>query len=242
MTALVTLDADVLVLGEYRASSPLGNALAERGWIHQVGTPDPAGGFAAVLVASRVPLKALEPHYLDETCSQRWVHVDVVDTGWAVAGALIPSRNQHFPGRSERFWDFVVSEFAPLAAHRPTLLIGDLNTGIHRVDEIGATLPCSEYLAELRSAGWVNVWHALNPDVRPPPSTWASRTGKGFRVDHAFLSPCSPSASSIAYPAEIGGEPSTRAGARRSDGERAPLSDHVPVVVDLGAIDPSSRH
>jgi exodeoxyribonuclease III len=233
MSAMATLDADILVLSEHRWSSSLARTLADHGWIHQVGTPDPAGGYAAVLVASRYPLRRLDPRVVGENCSQRWAYVEVVGREWAIAGALIPGIHRDHPTRKAQFWDFVLSEFAPVAADRPSLLIGDLNTGLHGIDEIGATLRCAEHMAALRSAGWVDVWHDLNPSERPPSTWWEPATGNGFRLDHAFLSPASPRAISIDYPLEIGGEATTRAGARKVAGERAPLSDHVPVVVEL---------
>lgn len=125
VAALEHLDGDVLVLSEHRASGPLGSLLAEAGWVHQAGTPDPVGGYAAVLIASRRPLIQVGPAYHD-------------------------------------------------------------------------------------------------PD-------------DGLRLDHAFLSPGRPLPLAVDYPSEINGEPTTRAGSRKADGERPPLSDHVPIVVDLPA-------
>lgn len=61
-------------------------------------------------------------------------------------------------------------------------------------------------------------------------------TGNGFRLDHAFLSPGSPPAIAIDYPRVVDGVPTTRAGARKAVDETPPLSDHVPVVVDLGGV------
>lgn len=237
IAALVALNPDVLVLSEHRASGPLASALHERGWIHQIGLPDPSGGYAAVLIASRSPIRNLGPNYPDAQCSPRWAHVEVIDSGWAVAGALIPGHHRDHPHRKEQFWDFVVTEFASQAARRPTLLIGDLNTGLHRIDETGATLRCSEHMMALREAGWVDVWHALHPNVRPPSSWWETMTGNGFRLDHAFLSPCSPPALAIDYPRVLDGTPTTRAGARKAVDEIPPLSDHVPVVVDLSDVE-----
>lgn len=209
--------------------------LRERGWIHQIGLPDPKpGGYAAVMVASRHPLKEIEPSHLADQ-PHRWVNVEVADTGWVVAGALVPGIDKKYPERrrmKERFWKFLVSEFAPALARRPTLLIGDLNTGPHFIDEKGQTLVCAEDMAALRLAGWVDVWHDLHPNDRPPP-TWWYNADNALRLDHAFLSPSSPSAIAIEYPNEINGEPTTRAGVPKSKGERAPLSDHVAVVVNL---------
>jgi len=233
--ALVTLDADVVIIGEHRASGPLSQRLKERGWAHQVGQPDPKpGGYAAVLVASRRPLQEVEPRSLPGQ-EHRWVNVEVADSGWCVAGALVPGIDKKYPERrrmKEGFWKFLVSQFAPASADRPTLLIGDLNTGLHFIDEKGESLVCAEDMAALRDAGWIDVWHNLYPNDRPPP-TWWYNSDNALRLDHAFLSPSSPPAIGIQYPNEINGVPTTRAGVPKAANERPPLSDHVPVVVDL---------
>jgi exodeoxyribonuclease-3 len=234
VAALEAIEADVVVIGEYRPSSPLSRQLAENGWKYQSGTPDPTlGGYGAVLVVSRKPLREVEPRYVAEGCKQRWLNVEVVDSGWTIAGALVPGHHRHYPLRKKRFWDFIVTEFAPASANRPTLLIGDLNTGLHGIDEKGSTLICAEDMTALRAAGWTDVWHSLHPEERPPSTWWEPSTGNGFRLDHAFLSPSSPAAIAIEYPREIDGMPTTRAGARKAANERPPLSDHVPVIVDL---------
>ena len=153
------------------------------------------------------------------------MNVEVVDSGWVVAGALVPGIDKKYPERrrmKEQFWKFIVSEFAPATAHQSTLLIGDLNTGLHFIDEKGATLVCAEDMAALRDAGWIDVWHALHPDDRPPP-TWWYNAANALRLDHAFLSPSSPPALKIAYPSEINGMPATRAGVPKSTTERPPV-------------------
>lgn len=233
--ALESLDADVVVIGEHRASGPMSHRLRAHGWEHQVGLPDPKpGGYAALLVASRHPLREIEPSHLTGQ-PHRWVNVEVGDSGWIVAGALVPGTDRKYPERrkmKEGYWRFLVSEFAPALADRPTLLVGDLNTGLHFIDEQGASLVCAEDMAALRDSGWVDVWHDLHPNDRPPP-TWWYNADNAFRLDHAFLSPGSPRAIQIGYPNEINGVPTTRAGAPKTADERPPLSDHVPVVVDL---------
>lgn len=52
------LETDITILGEWRATSP--NRLAERlaaaGYEHQPANPDPGGGYAGLLVASKRPV------------------------------------------------------------------------------------------------------------------------------------------------------------------------------------------
>src|SRR6195952_2915341 len=143
-SALEKLDPDVVVLSEYLASNELSKSVADRGWIHQVGAPDPKPkGHGAVLIASRHPLRQVGPRFRNADDQQRWVGIEVDGSEWAIGGVLVPAHDRSQPQRKGEFWDFIVNEFAPRVAERATLLIGDFNTGIHHVDEKGATFTCA---------------------------------------------------------------------------------------------------
>jgi exonuclease III len=104
-----------------------------------------------------------------------------------------------------------------LPPRRNAVLIGDFNTGKHRVDELGATFVLSECLDALERRGWVDAWRLRNGDTRA--SSWFSSAGNGFRIDHAFVT-------RVLVTGLVD--------ARYSDAERAAgLSDHAALVVDL---------
>ncbi len=65
-------------------------------------------------------------------------------------------------------------------------MIGDLNTGLHRLDEAGATFHCAAAFAALPKAGWDDAWRLCNGAARE--FSWFSAAGNGFRIDHAFAS------------------------------------------------------
>jgi exonuclease III len=67
------------------------------------------------------------------------------------------------------------------------ILIGDLNTGKHYIDELRATFYGSNYIDEIESLGFVDAWRHLHTNERE--YTWFSYKGNGFRLDYAFLSP-----------------------------------------------------
>lgn len=69
----------------------------------------------------------------------------------------------------------------------PTLMIGDMNTGKHFIDEPGKTFVGSDYIDQLEELGWVDIWRHFHGDARE--FTWFSQTGNGFRLDQAFVSP-----------------------------------------------------
>ena len=69
----------------------------------------------------------------------------------------------------------------------PALFIGDLNTGRHRLDEVGTTFVAAECLDHIESIGWFDAWRLHHAATRE--FSWFSNSGNGFRVDHAFGSP-----------------------------------------------------
>jgi hypothetical protein len=66
----------------------------------------------------------------------------------------------------------------------PQLVVGDFNTGLHRVDEMGATFHCADKMQAMTSGGYIDCWRSRNPDARA--FTWYSSARNGFRIDHAF--------------------------------------------------------
>jgi exonuclease III len=70
---------------------------------------------------------------------------------------------------------------------RPTLLIGDLNTGVPHVDERGAELTCSAEFREVLDAGWIDLYRVRNPESRE--RSFYERPWLGYRIDHALGSP-----------------------------------------------------
>jgi exonuclease III len=74
----------------------------------------------------------------------------------------------------------------------PFLLVGDWNTGAHRLDETGKTFVCAEHFGRLSTLGWTDMWRHHNPGITE--CIWYSKLksgvrGNGFRLDHAFATP-----------------------------------------------------
>jgi len=68
-----------------------------------------------------------------------------------------------------------------------TVVIGDLNTGLHRVDEVNATFRCADKFDAFGTI-LADAWRGTHGLVAREFS-WYSRVGNGFRIDHAFVSP-----------------------------------------------------
>jgi exonuclease III len=70
---------------------------------------------------------------------------------------------------------------------RPTLLVGDLNSGRNPGDTQSSRLTGGANFALMLKSGWVDIWRELNPNASE--FTWFSDTKHGhfgFRLDHAL--------------------------------------------------------
>lgn len=215
--AILAAEPDVVVLSEFHAS-PTGSRLLEQ--LAAAGLTEHAHGEPAatdypnsVGVASRLALtNARFPLAASSANRQRILEVDV---GGLTLGAV------YFPlGKPMvAFWR---EEFLPYAASRieqPCLLVGDWNSGLHHLDETGATLHGAAEFGTMTNTGWVDGWRRLHRDGRE--YTWYSTFGNGFRLDHAFLSPSlAPRLLSSVY---------------RHETRASGVSDHSALIVELAA-------
>lgn len=224
---LVAWEADVAVLSEYRASNSedLREMLADAGLSHLAEGPDPVGKHGGILVASRYKLtdggSAIDcPH------AHRWQHLTVADLGWDVVASYIPTASGTGPEK-QAYWNEMLRVEGELRA-RPTIITGDFNTGKHLVDEAGSTFIGNVQFEEMLARGWADGFRALHGDEQAW-SWWSPQAGNGFRLDHAFLSPESPTPVACSYETEWNGVVIC--------GRQKPkLSDHAAMITTLPVI------
>lgn len=189
---LSRLDADLVVITEYRAGKPgdaLSLALRELGYCSQwpsIDEPRKNG----VLLATRLPAEGIDLGASPD--NQRRIVGCRIDS-LVVFGVYFALG----AGKASLF-DFI-EDGSPSWIQEPGLLIGDFNTGLHRVDEQGATFHLSDRFERLQSHhGWTDAWRMFHGNEQD--FTWLSPRGNGFRLDHAFASPSAlPSIVSVDY-------------------------------------------
>jgi exodeoxyribonuclease-3 len=203
---------DLAVLTEFRdgkTGSQLRAALAGQGLGHQLATNSPPRR-NGILVAAGFPVEV----------------ESALQSPWDEAGRILPVRAGglsivacYFPQRHEKnaVYDYLESISASLLG-QPCLLLGDFNTGLHRMDEDRATFIAEDRFRGLLDLGWTDAWRTLHPSARE--YSWYSRAGRGFRIDHVLASP-----SAIAHGVV----------ARYSHLEREQrVSDHSSLVIEYG--------
>ena len=208
---LLEHDADVIALSEYRASmgGQIRAVLAQHGWNHQLCTNPPART-NGLLLASRAPIERITTP--PPPSPQRFLAAKTA--GLNVLVVHIPEERRST--RKPAAWRHLLGEARALR-NADAVVIGDYNTGRHRLDEAGSTFTCTALLGELATMGFIDAWRSLNPVAQE--FTWFSHKGGGFRIDHAYLSP------SLAK---------KLVDARYSHVEReARLSDHSVLMVEL---------
>jgi len=182
LEALLGYVPDVLVLTEHRhnaASTLLREGLSAAGLRHQIASHD-APRVNHLLVASRHPLLAA-PQLCLAFDPQRLLTVRV--DGLRLVAAHLPNLCAKLP-----HWKALL-RLATSGRRTPTVYMGDFNTGHNVRDVENGPFPftASDQMEALLDRGWVDAWRQLNPRTRE--FTWFSHRSRGFRLDHAFLSP-----------------------------------------------------
>jgi exonuclease III len=116
-----------------------------------------------------------------------WLELDLRGCGVRLAAVYGPAAGPPLPA----FWSATVAWLARRAA-RPYLMLGDFNAGASRVDARDYRFKAGKAFGELAGLGLVDLWRREHGDARE--YTWFSspgggRSGRGFRIDHAFASP-----------------------------------------------------
>jgi exonuclease III len=184
--------------------------LALLGYCH-VSTATPPPGRNGVLVAARKPL--VEHPALAADLPEPYRLVEVEIDAMRLCGVYMPNLLKKVP-----YWQRLIDGLGA-EANGAALAVGDFNTCRAYLDEAGAIDATAHFMDKIEAIGFCDLWRRRYPEGRE--FSWYSTRGNGFRIDHAFLSPAL----------------AARAGAvRYSHDERlAGLSDHSPLILDIGA-------
>lgn len=171
-------DADVIVLTEYRAAPDFLRAFACRGYAHQH-TSDPPSRSNGIAVLSRTPIEVVPTTAAVPTTPRgRWLEVRITDLELYLIAIYLPGKTSPTGRDGKRAFWAAIHEVAERYRDQAALIVGDLNTGAHLVDEDRATLYCSDDFVALEQAlGWHDAWRLRHGRRRD--YTWWSRGKAG---------------------------------------------------------------
>lgn len=175
---LEALDSDVVVLTEYqRANAKMVAAIVELGYTAMCAPPC-APAQNSVLIAARVPMEHVQALRAPPPHEHRVIAARVAGIDLAA---------MYFPQKEAKvaLFEWLIEQ-TPSLSHSPTLLLGDLNTGLHRVDEAKSTFFAVTEFERLQQVGWTDLWRRRHPDAREFSWYSAAPHRNGFRIDHAL--------------------------------------------------------
>ena len=217
--AVLAAEPDVVIFSEFYVDDhgrALLDLLAERGLAYREhGLPGSARYPYTVAIASRSPITGAARPLVNTPHAQRILEAEV--GGVTVVAVYFPLKEQHEP-----FWEAQFLPYVETLRDRPTLIAGDWNTGSRSLDIGGGPVAGMARFDALTAAGWTDAWRSLHPGAVEF-SWYNRRTGNGFRLDHALLSP------SLA--------PRLRGAAYLHEVRTTRVSDHAALVVELESRD-----
>ena len=138
--------------------------------------PDPSiprmvSAFSRRLIHRRSPALPLSEHAV------RWLDIEVPEEGFGLSVVHIPGSGTRVKCGEKRGAEndgFGMPCLKPTArTHERFLLVGDFNTGLHGIDEVGSTFRCAKDFARLSAIGWTDVWRSFHGQATE--YTWFSR-------------------------------------------------------------------
>ncbi|MEO7987296.1 MAG: endonuclease/exonuclease/phosphatase family protein [Gemmatimonadales bacterium] len=182
-------DPDIIALQETMPgrATDLCHVLARAGYAYRCGAPLGAHD-RGQCVLSRIPFTRVAgprpPHA--RGYPRGWLEIELAGHGLRLAAVWGPPEGRAIPA----FWD-AAAAWLVRRADRPFVMLGDFNAGASLVDAEDYRFRSGRAFATLAGIGLVDLWRREHGDTRE--HTWfsrpgVSRTGRGFRIDHAFAS------------------------------------------------------
>jgi len=172
-------NADIVIITEYRNNSnglELKNQLAENGYKFKV-APEIDIKKNTLMIASKTDFEVqlFENQLHDEY--HRVINIE--NDQLNLYGLYFPQKMQ-----KKKIFEFMLEEMDS-NKEKPTIFIGDFNTGKPFIDEVKNTFSCSNYMDIIEKKNYADAWRFINKDKLE--YSWYSYAGNGFRIDHAFI-------------------------------------------------------
>ncbi len=180
LSGLLVHEPDMMVLTEYRnneASEKFQDALCTEGFSFQA-VSHPRKKVNCILITARLPFESVA---LEELAFDRVRLASARFQRFHLVGVHMPNLKAKIP-----HWKALLYLAAHFSGHR-MIVMGDFNTGRNPHDSQGYRFLCANYMEALEHTGWIDAWRSRHPKGRE--FSWYSHKGRGFRLDHAFLSP-----------------------------------------------------
>jgi len=167
----------VLVFSEYRNNKngeTIKKALHKMGYTHQI-IPETTKQKNAVLLASKIDFMGSWFPHCDPTYPHSIVKAEF--DSFELYGCYLPHKKRHV------LVPFLQQEIE--RSTKPSIIVGDLNIGINKVDQKGTSFWYQDELQSLFDSGIKDAFRIIQGDVKE--YSWYSHKGNGYRYDHTYV-------------------------------------------------------
>lgn len=176
---------DVVILTEFRTNSngqKIQNTLSSLSFRYSV-YHETDSNKNKVFIASKIEF---DSHYFPQLLEHehRILKIFFNPTSFGCGKLLL--YGCYFPQKNEKkhLFEHLIREISRTECD--VMILGDLNTGKHKIDEIGRTFYQSNYMDEFENKRMIDVFRNVHGNKRE--YSWFSNSGNGFRIDHIFVS------------------------------------------------------
>ena len=167
--------AQVIVLSEFRNNKNgifIRNKLLELGYTFQFVSLNDSDT-NSVLIASKLACNSRL--FVDRKLAYDHAVIGIEFPAFRLYGVYLPHKKKH------QLFDLLQEE---LVGEKPSILLGDFNTGVNQVDQKGDSFWYTAELKRLEKIGMQDAFRYLHDDVEV--YSWYSHQGNGYRYDHIY--------------------------------------------------------
>lgn len=129
----------------------------------------------SVLIASRIPFNSRL--FLGSNLNFSHAVIAADFDAFHLYGVYLPHKKKH------KLFDLLIDE---VTVNKPSLIMGDFNTGKNFIDQKGDSFWYTAELNKLEKTGNADAFRYINGDVTA--YSWFSHQGNGYRYDHIYVS------------------------------------------------------
>lgn len=209
LSKLSSFNAEVVVLSEYKnndSGARIRAGLLSAGYRYQyVTAARPADNSAAIfskLACSAKLYPQADADYPHNVLAAEY-------EAFTIFGMYLPHKKHH------KLFDFLLDQ---AKGEKPAIMVGDYNSGINHVDQVGKSFWYEDKLKALDKLGYKDAFRVKHGQAKE--YSWYSHQGNGYRYDHTYVhESLVPIIKDCYY---------------LHDWREEKLSDHSPMVLELG--------
>ena len=177
ISAISTERPEIFALSEFRNNGNgqlLRNNFLKLGYTHQISSHTDKET-NCVLICSKLPFNGF--HFPDSDPTYAHGVLKAEFDAFSIYGVYLPHKKKHV------LFNFLLKEIE--ISTKPCIIIGDYNSGINGVDQVGKSFKYSDFFPKAHKLDYIDAFRSKHGQVKE--YSWYSHGGNGYRYDHSYI-------------------------------------------------------